>query len=254
MYAILHSLGGLFVDADVLPLKSPAEWLDEAAALGGRRAVAGTRLVVGLEASGSEQEAKQWWWASPTQLTVWAAAAAPGHPVFRRAIDRYVQAKLLPHYALAKAQYDHSLSLGPGLLSSSVDDWLKEREHKSLSGLTCVKEGAQAAVIDDTVVLGIDGFGCGQPHSGSRLCNATASALVQHLFSGAWKRGDGAEVSGSGRRRRSADEDLVDWRLPAIALMAHAKTYGVDLSFEMVRLLFSRIVPIEPPLLPLPLA
>ncbi|CAE8675548.1 unnamed protein product, partial [Polarella glacialis] len=92
-------------------------------------------------------------------------------------------------------------------------------------------------------------------------CNVTPSALVQHLFLGAWKPRQEEErhwweewdSDTSGRRRRSLGPgDFLDWRMPALALMAHLHEAGMHLPWEAVRLLFSRLVPIEPPLLPAP--
>mmetsp|Transcript_13894 Transcript_13894/g.36899 ORF Transcript_13894/g.36899 Transcript_13894/m.36899 type:complete len:148 (+) Transcript_13894:94-537(+) len=145
--------------------------------------------------------------------------------------------------------------MGPGLLTSAVNDWLGETRGVSLEDLSSVAAGARGTLVGDTLVLGIDGFGCGQPHSRSRPCNASGFALVQHLFAGAWKVQPEpcwwADDS-FGRRRRRRSGEFEDWRLPGLALMAHAKAFGVHLPWEMVKLFFSRVVPTEPPLLPLP--
>eukprot|EP00928_Gymnodinium_smaydae_P030787 TRINITY_DN22789_c0_g2_i2.p1 TRINITY_DN22789_c0_g2~~TRINITY_DN22789_c0_g2_i2.p1 ORF type:complete len:403 (+),score=69.79 TRINITY_DN22789_c0_g2_i2:55-1263(+) len=257
MYVVLSRIGGIFVDADVMPLRPPSAWFEETQALFGGLGASRVRLIVGLEARGSDAEAQAWRWSGRTQLTAWAAAAAPGHPVVTRATDAYVRAPLLASDALSQAQYEHSISLGPGLLTSAVDEWLKELSGSSgLDSLPSVSAGARGSLAGDTVVLGIDGFGCGQPHSGSGPCNVSA-ALVQHLFAGAWKPVAqypwmllGDDFDGSRRRRRSAD--LVDWRLPAFALMAHARSFNVTLTWDMIKMFFSRMVPIEPPLLPAP--
>ena len=50
-----------------------------------------------------------------------------------------------------------------------------------------VRHNDFASLAADVVVLGIDGFGCGQPHSDSWPCNETHGALVEHLFFGSWK-------------------------------------------------------------------
>merc|ERR1712232_811696 len=116
---------------------------------------------------------------------------------------------------------------------------------------------ANFAMAGDVLLLGIDGFGCGQAHSGSRPCNNSSRALLQHMFFGGWKPAEYWEWfwdddGVSGRRRRNVPGELIDWRLPAIALHAHLNASGIDMPWEAIPLLFSRIVPIEPPLLPAP--
>jgi len=255
MYVVLSRLGGIFVDADVVPLRPLGAWLEESAGVTRRGLGEGAaRLVVGLEAHGSKQEARDWRWASTTQLTAWAVAAAPGHPVLLRAAEYYLRSALPGMHAWAGVQYDHSIAMGPGLLTARVDEWLQETRGRGLVRLASVRGRAAASAAGDTLVLGIDGFGCGQPHSGSRPCNETPAALVQHLFFGAWKPAawDPWATEESGRRRRRRTPGAEDWRLPAMALMAHARAAGIELPWGAIPLFFSRIVPFEPPLLPAP--
>merc|ERR1712008_615433 len=162
----------------------------------------------------------------------------------------------------ARAQYDHSIALGPGGLTRRVDEWLREATGIRLAQLPSVRRSSRhrrrkaASAAGDTVVFDIDGLGCGQLHSGSRPCNATKTSLVQHLFFGGWKPAIfgpwSATQEESGRRRRRRNPGAEDWRLPALALMAHANSAGIDLPWGAIPLFFSRIVPFEPPLLPAP--
>lgn len=263
MYVVLGRLGGIFVDADVVPLKPPEVWFEEASIAALKAGVASsTRLIVGLEARGSPDEARSWRWSGQTQLTIWAAASAPGHPVLLRAAEEYLKSTANDEGTSSHAQYEHSIALGPGLFTTVVRQWLREVQGTNLEDLPSVGGTSRATVVQDTVVLGIDGFGCGQPHSGSRVCNGntTRGALVQHLFSGAWKSTEEAERwmwirdddSTVGGRRRRRSPIYQDWRLPGLALMAHLRASGINLPWEALPLLFSRIIPIGPPLLPAP--
>mmetsp|Transcript_74763 Transcript_74763/g.231061 ORF Transcript_74763/g.231061 Transcript_74763/m.231061 type:complete len:156 (-) Transcript_74763:38-505(-) len=85
--------------------------------------------------------------------------------------------------------YEDSISrTGPGLLTEKVEGYLL-RHGSSLGEMRSVGRGAASDAAAGLRVLGIDGFGCGQPHSGSRPCEEVGrSALVQHLFAGTWKR------------------------------------------------------------------
>lgn len=268
MYVVLGYVGGIFADADVVPLKAPEHWLQgEFGALHSPFAK-DVRLMVGVEGSGSDDDAKNFRWAGRVQLTNWAAAAAPGHPVMLRAIDRYLRTPGPARNQGAQEHYKQSIAMGPGLLTLMVDHWLREFRSSSsdcmktcgLEGLESVTGTAQSILLGDTIVLGIDGFGCGQAHSRSRPCNVTSTALVQHLFMGAWKPvevipwyGIWDEEEGGRRRRRvPGPGEYVDWREPASALMTHLQKVGMNLPWEAVKLLFSRLIPIEPPLLPKP--
>eukprot|EP00927_Polykrikos_kofoidii_P061794 TRINITY_DN56621_c0_g1_i1.p1 TRINITY_DN56621_c0_g1~~TRINITY_DN56621_c0_g1_i1.p1 ORF type:complete len:451 (+),score=63.10 TRINITY_DN56621_c0_g1_i1:68-1354(+) len=261
-FFVLAELGGVFADADVVPLQPPSDWfrlLGNARNNRKKRAsvlTAETRLLVGLEAAGSHEEARAWRWADRSQLAFWLVAAAPGHPALSRAIDKLTRAPPPPWQA--GAGYMESIKLGPGLLTSEVVTWLGEVAGKRFKGLPNVCRRADGVRMGDTVVLGINGLGCGQPHSGSLPCNSTRAALVKHLFFGSWKSAPedavGAEdEDGPGRRRRRRIlGEVIDWRLPVLALHAHLNVSGLHMPVEVVPLLFSRIVPTGPPMLAAP--
>lgn len=244
MFFVLSYVGGVFADIDVLPLQPPELWFRSPR-------MSGARLVVGLEARGTEKEAKAWRWATATQLNVWTLAAAPGHPAMLRAVDRVLGMKLVGRSA--EGDYLHSISRGPGMLTRVVDEWLQAAAGTRLSRLRSVRGRSVASAAADVVVYGIDGLGCGQPHSGSRPCNETRTALAQHLFSGKWKKEETQIDWRPSRRRRFSDgADFLDWRMPMLALHAHLRASGFNFPWEVMPLLFASLVPIEPPLLPAP--
>jgi len=251
-FFVLGRLGGIFSDVDVLPLQEPSAWFRRL----GASITARTRLLVGIEARGTESDAHAWRWAGSKQLAMWTVGATPGHPVMLRAVDRIVQSD--PPPLEIDAQYRQSIELGPGLLTKETDRWLQEVASTPLERLKSVFGKSRATCRADTAVLNIDGFGCGQPHSRSRRCNETNAALVKHLFFGGWKAvqkpigWEWDDDSAPGRRRRRQPGEIIDWRLPALALHAHLNASGVSLPFEAIPLLFSRVVPTGPPLLPPP--
>merc|ERR1712205_85068 len=129
-----------------------------------------------------------------------------------RALDRVLRMKLVGRSSAA--DYLHSISRGPGMLTQVVDEWLQEVAGTRLSRLRSVHGRSIASAVADVVVYGIDGLGCGQPHSGSRPCNETSTALAQHLFSGKWKKEDALPDWSPSRRRRFSDgADFLDWRM-----------------------------------------
>eukprot|EP00439_Symbiodinium_sp_Y106_P023773 s6113_g2.t3 len=228
MYAVLGIVGGVFIDADVVPLQLPSAWFEEAC----RADVAESakiQLMVGLECRGSATEAEAWRWSGQLQLTAWALAAAPGHPVMLRALTRYLETPGPAIGLPALAHYQHSVAMGPGLLTLLVNEWIQETSPngEGLKAMASVLDFSVASVSSDTVVLNIHGFGCGQPHSGSRPCNESEHALVQHLFMGAWKPTEGPwalDEDESRRRRRRFDgpTEFIDWRGPATEFFCSA--------------------------------
>lgn len=176
-----------------------------------------------------------------------------------RALTRYLETPGPAIGFSALAHYQHSVAMGPGLLTLLVDEWIQENSPNGggLKAMASVLGFSAASISSDAVVLNIHGFGCGQPHSGSRPCNESENALVQHLFMGAWKPAEGAwalDEDESRRRRRRFDgpTEFIDWRGPALSLLHRLERLGYQLPWEATPLLFSRMVPVEPPLLPLP--
>ena len=58
-------------------------------------------------------------------------------------------------------------------------------DYRNITGMT------EARLFGDVLVLPIDGFGTGQPHSNSGK-NATANAYIRHMWKGSWKHGWGS--------------------------------------------------------------
>lgn len=187
-YLILEAEGGVYTDTDTVALKPVDNWVPP-------QYRGKVSVVVGLEFD--RRDGPGWadilhW----VQFCQWTIAAAPGHPVFRKMVARILQAlddlsaaHQLPVDQLKPSSLEVMNSTGPAAWSEIVFKQLQEfdpslTDHKNLSYMT------EPRLIGDVLVLPIDGFGMGQPHSNSTNDGTTPdAALVKHLFKGSW-RGD----------------------------------------------------------------
>ncbi len=187
-YLILEAQGGVYTDTDTVALKPidnwvPAKFRDKVS------------VVVGIEFD--RRDGNGWadiihW----VQFCQWTIAAAPGHSVFRKMVARILLAlddlsaqHQVPFEKLKPTSFEVMNSTGPAAWSEVVFKQLQEYDPslthpKNLSYMT------EPRLYGDILVLTIDGFGMGQPHSNSTNDGTTpAAALVRHLFKGSW-RGD----------------------------------------------------------------
>eukprot|EP00928_Gymnodinium_smaydae_P040467 TRINITY_DN27447_c0_g1_i1.p1 TRINITY_DN27447_c0_g1~~TRINITY_DN27447_c0_g1_i1.p1 ORF type:complete len:359 (+),score=83.71 TRINITY_DN27447_c0_g1_i1:34-1077(+) len=178
-YAVLAVHGGLFVDCDVRPLAPPGRWLLE---LGAR----GEELLLGLETRGTEEEMEQFRWGSPVQLANWALASQANSTIMHRAARSILRQHLA---GTIRTDYmSQIVSTGPGHLTRVVRNELRRRG-VGLEDFASIAAGGHRTDLRAGVrILGINGFGCGQPHSGSRRCaDVPGEALLEHEFAGTWK-------------------------------------------------------------------
>lgn len=185
-YLILEAIGGVYSDTDTVALKPIDDWVP--AHLRDKVSV-----VVGLEFDRRDGPA----WADilhPVQFCQWTIAAAPGHPVFRKMVER-ILTKLdelsaehgLPIEQLKPSSVEVMNSTGPAAWSEVVFHQLQEFD-SSLTDFRNLSYMTEPKLIGDMLVLTIDGFGMGQPHSNSTNDGSIpAAALVKHLFKGSWR-------------------------------------------------------------------
>lgn len=187
-YLILDVEGGVYTDMDTVALKPIDAWVPA----GLRDQV---RLIVGIEFDRRDGGL----WADIThwvQFCQWTIAAAPGHPVFRKMVARVLQSVNelsetygLPADKLQPTSYEVMNSTGPAAWTDVVFEQLQQHDPalnttKDLAFLDAPK------LYGDILVLPIDGFGMGQPHSHSTQDGTIPEvALVRHFFHGSW-RGD----------------------------------------------------------------
>ncbi|KAK7755830.1 hypothetical protein SLS62_002115 [Diatrype stigma] len=192
-YLLLWIEGGVYADIDTTALRPVRDWVPRAL----RPLV---RAVVGIE---FDRRDGGGWAEIPHDLQFgqWTLAAAPGHPLFGAMAAR----ALASAAALAR---DHGTTLpllrpsnmevlnatGPAAWTDVVFDHLR-REDPRLVSLRNFSFMEEPTLYGDVLVLPIDGFGMGQPHSGSTPDDGEGGtipdvALVKHHFRGKWRQTD----------------------------------------------------------------
>lgn len=187
-YLILDVEGGVYTDIDTVSLKPIDVWVPSSL----RDQV---RLIVGIEFDqrdgGGWADISHW-----VQFCQWTIAAAPGHPVFRKMAARVLQSldELSETYGLPVDQLDVTSfavmnSTGPAAWTDVVFEQLQEYD-PALNTTQDLSFMTAPTLYGDILILPIDGFGMGQPHSDSTNDGTIPeAALVKHLFRGSW-RGD----------------------------------------------------------------
>lgn len=189
-YLLLSVEGGVYSDTDTLAIKAVDNWiapdlLDK------------VRLIVGIE---FDRMDGPWWGDIPHELQFcqWTIAAAPGHPVFDKMVNRTLTALddltaeqggvAIPDLKLESIHVMNTT--GPAAWTDAVFEQLQEYdpELQSVRDLAFMTE---PKLIGDVLVLTIDGFGMGQLHSNSTHDGTIPSAaLIKHEFHGSWRPSD----------------------------------------------------------------
>ncbi|KAL0932129.1 Initiation-specific alpha-1,6-mannosyltransferase 2 [Colletotrichum truncatum] len=189
-YLLLDIEGGVYTDTDTLALKPIDEWVPE-------NLRNQTRLVVGIE---FDQRDGGRWADIPhaLQFCQWTIAAAPGHPVFQKMVSRVIRSleDLVRTHSNGEdsstwkpTSFEVMNSTGPAAWTDVVWEYLQETD-QTLTDIRNLSSLGPPRLFGDALVLPIDGFGMGQPHSGSTNDGSIPEgALVKHLFGGSW-RGD----------------------------------------------------------------
>jgi alpha 1,6-mannosyltransferase len=186
-YLLLSVEGGVYSDTDTLAIKSVDNWID----LELRDKV---RLVVGIE---FDRLDGPWWGDIPHELQFcqWTIAAAPGHPVFQKMVNRTlvaldelsVQQGGAPIPDLKLESMDVMNTTGPAAWTDAVFLQLQEYE-PALFSVRDLAFMTEPRLIGDVLVLPIDAFGMGQLHSNSTNDGTIPrAALIKHEFYGSWR-------------------------------------------------------------------
>lgn len=191
-YMILSVEGGVYTDIDTIALKPINDWVPEDI----RDRV---RLIVGIEFDrrdgGGWVDISHW-----VQFCQWTIAAAPGHAVFRTMLARVLRALeelQLTHGAVPLEEVDPTSfevmsSTGPAAWTDAVFAALREHD-PTLETTQDLSFMRKPTLFGDILVLPVDGFGMGQPHSHSTNDGSVPEdALVRHLFRGSWRSPDPA--------------------------------------------------------------
>lgn len=185
-YLLLLMEGGAYSDIDtemVRPLHRwvPGNFKDR------------TRLVVGLEADMSPPIVGTTY---EVQFCQWTLAGAPDHPALWAMVDRIlakvqsrVEAYPNPDQDINYSDHDVLDITGPAGWTEVIMAHLSTVTGTEMTwhNLTGMRE---PRLYGDTLVLPIDGFATGVPHSNASLIN-TEYTMVRHAFRGAWKNGQG---------------------------------------------------------------
>ena len=187
-YMLLSVHGGVYTDTDTVALRPIADWIPRE--LRGR-----VRLVVGVEFDrrdgGGWVDISHW-----VQFCQWTIAAAPGHRVPGAMLGRILQTLeelqlahggTPPLRDLTPTSFEVMSSTGPAAWTDVVFAALREHD-PSLETTRDLSFMRRPTLFGDILVLPIDGFGMGQPHSESTNDGSVPEdALVRHLFHGSWR-------------------------------------------------------------------
>jgi alpha 1,6-mannosyltransferase len=197
-YLLLWKEGGTYSDTDTVAFKGVDAWVP-------KQYLSKTRVIVGIEfdrLDGPE------WGDIPhdLQFCQWTIAAAPGHHLFERMTQRAVRSlrELTQHYnttlpKLEATSFEVMNSTGPAAWTDAVFEELQTMD-PSLKNVFDLSGMTEPRLIGDILVLPIDGFGMGQPHSNSSPADGPVpeQALVRHMFHGSWRDAEGSRHEDQG--------------------------------------------------------
>lgn len=188
-YMLLESEGGVYSDLDTEARKSIEDWVPETWK-------SHVRAIIGIEYDQLDQE-PYIGMTERLQFCQWTIAAARGHPIMRRVVQDVVE-------ALRTTAEFHQTSIGeldptdhevvevsgPVIWTRAVLGSLSEIttstvDYRNFTGIQTPH------LIGDVLVLPIDGFGTGQPHSNART-DESGDVYVRHMWKGSWKHNWGS--------------------------------------------------------------
>ncbi len=185
-YMILESEGGVYSDLDTVAIKPVRNWIP----LEQRSKI---HAIIGVEYDQLDNEPYVGM-TERLQFCQWTMAASRGHPIMKQIVQKVVHAlhttakRHNTSIAEFKPSDDEVVDVsGPVIWTQTIMQILSELtdtrvDYKNLTGMT------EARLIGDVLVLPIDGFGTGQPHSNART-DESGDTYTRHLWKGSWKHG-----------------------------------------------------------------
>ncbi|SPQ26531.1 bfaaa25d-f384-4e21-8b0e-fdbcbf3cbd81 [Thermothielavioides terrestris] len=165
-------------------------------------------LVLGLEAD-TDPASDSYWrmgYEYPVQLTQWALASAPKHPVLSRfmddltaqvrAVKEKVQRQSPANYPAAlraqMSRLDPLTLTGPAAITLSTMSWLKDELDFRWEAVTGLTDGGRAKLVSDVLVLPITAFSPGRGKYGNMGSKPIGDpdARLAHSAQGSWRRFD----------------------------------------------------------------
>lgn len=191
-YLIMLAKGGVYSDLDTEALRPVDDWVPE-------HLRGSVRAVVGIEFDQLDGEPWPGLGDEPSYMThvvqfcQWTLAATPGHPLFTSMVDETVgviqklaAANESTISQLSPTGYEVITTTGPAAWTDVVFRYLQEAD-ANLESLSELSNMTEPRLIGDVLVLTIDGFGMGQPHSQSTNDGSIPeSALIKHNFRHTW--------------------------------------------------------------------
>lgn len=92
----------------------------------------------------------------PIQITQWAFASAPKHPVLSRFMDNFYN--YMSGNQTTAQDDDPIARTGPAAVTLATKAWLEERIGFRWNSLTGVSDGGKSKLIEDVLILPITGF------------------------------------------------------------------------------------------------
>lgn len=191
-YLVMLAEGGVYSDLDTQAIKPVHEWIP-------KHLRGSVKAVIGIEWDQLDGDPWPGLGGEPSYMThvvqfcQWTLAAVPGHPLFSSIVDETVGA--IRELAAAKAStvsdlrpngYEVVTTTGPAAWTDVVFQYLQKADSNFVS-LRQLSNITQPILIGDVLVLTIDAFGMGQPHSQSTNDGSIPeSALIRHNFRHTW--------------------------------------------------------------------
>ncbi|KAF5482702.1 Initiation-specific alpha-1,6-mannosyltransferase [Colletotrichum fructicola] len=186
-YALLALEGGVYSDSDTYPLRPLRDWVPQ-------EFRNHTQLIVGIEADSQPPVEGTTY---PVQFGQWTIAGAKGHPVFLRMLRRILgevrwRTEGFPTDSIAEQDIQADFTnedilkvSGPAGWTEEIYEYLSDATETSFTwrNLTGLEH---PMLIHDVLVLPIDGFATGVPHSGASM-EPSDLTMVKHDFLGSWK-------------------------------------------------------------------
>lgn len=188
-YMILESEGGIYSDLDTVVIKSVRDWIPQDM----RSKV---HAIVGVEYDQLGGE-PYYGMNKPIQFCQWTMAASRGHPIMKKIVKKVVAAlketaeRNNTSIADFKPSDDEVIQVsGPVIWTEAVMEAMSEETGTEMSYLNITGMNTPR-LFGDVLVLPIDGFGAGQPHSNSTRDEhqGPGDFFVRHQWKGSWKHG-----------------------------------------------------------------
>ncbi|KAE9368381.1 glycosyltransferase family 32 protein [Stipitochalara longipes BDJ] len=206
---VVNLIGGVYGDVDTLPLRSPASWLDHTDVSPWTDPETGKtfsspskpiELILGIEGD-NRPDTDDYWrmgYNYPVQLTQWALASAPNHPILNSFVSNFVtmvQEVTRPYRGDAKAtkealyRVDPIELTGPAAVTLATMRYLEEKDGLRWDALTGLVDQGRSKAVGNTLIYPITAFspGRGKWHGMGSKPITDPDARVLHRAQGSWK-------------------------------------------------------------------